>query len=89
MLPQDLGVLFIPDHERDIFLSCGIASTRPVSLIRTLRIPKATTSLNGMRTLKLGTGVMVLPSVVHLIAAIHAPLMRSLALPNAHASSKR
>ena len=42
-----------------------------------------------MRALKLRTGVMVLASLVHVIAAIYAPLMRGLALPNAHTSSDR
>lgn len=31
---------------------------------------------------------MVVPSLIHVVAAVHAPLMRSLALPNAHAPGK-
>ena len=36
MLTQDLGVLFIPNYKRHIFLSCGIAPTWPVGLVGTL-----------------------------------------------------
>lgn len=42
-----------------------------------------------MRTLKLRPCVVVLPSFVHVIAAIHASLVRGLALPDAHTSGKR
>ena len=87
MLTQNLGILLIPNNKRYIFLSGLIASARPISLIRALRIPKLTTALNGMWTLELRASIVIIISLVHVIAAIHASLMRGLTFSNTHASS--